>query len=399
MADVLPEAAKATEATEDLAAYRASGGYRALERSRQLGPEAVIDQLETAGLRGRGGAAFPTARKWRLVREVTAPKRYLVVNGAEGEPGSLKDRTLMARRPHLVLEGALIAAEVIGAQEIWIYLNDKFTQAIAAMHAAIAELQATGMTAQAGVTFHVVEETHVYLAGEETALIQLLEGKPAQPWHRPPYPTTRGLHGMPTLVNNVETLAMVPLIVQRGATWFREHHPMLFSLTGDVQRPGVYELPLGTPIARLLELGGGPPAGHQWLGVLPGGYSMPLVGPEHFDTPLDYEAMRAIGSGLGASIIAIASNRTLASVALEVASFFARESCGKCPVCVRATQRMAESWPTAGEPASAAELYAYAHRHRHKGICSFLDTASWMTESFLARLMPEVATAQQPSAR
>ncbi|MBX5466755.1 MAG: SLBB domain-containing protein [Firmicutes bacterium] len=377
---------------EDYATYVARGGYQALEEARAIGPDAVIARLALAGLRGRGGAAFPTAKKWQAVRASASSTRYLVVNGAEGEPGSFKDRQLMEHRPHLVLEGALIAAETIEAEALWIYVNDKFPGAAKALSEAWQALVRAHIVSPERLTCHLVVETHVYIAGEETALLQRLEGKPAQPWHRPPYPTTRGLFGQPTVVNNVETLAAVPVVLRRGPEWFRHHHPLLFSLSGDVQRPGVYELPLGTPLTELLARGGGPPAGARWLGVLPGGYSMPLVGPEHLETPLDYEALKAVGSGLGASVIALASTRSLEAVAQEVAAFFARETCGKCPVCVRASRRMAEVWTQGVQGSQREELLAYAQRHRHKGICTFLDTASWMTERFVNRLAPEVKT-------
>jgi NADH-quinone oxidoreductase subunit F len=337
---------------------------------------------------GRGGAGFPTAKKWRLAREAPGDARYLVVNGAEGEPGSVKDRELMARAPHAVLEGIAIAAYAIGAREVLFYVNDLFTDAVAALRGALKEAQAAGFLEGTAVTLR--PESHVYIAGEETALINALMGEPPKPWHKPPYPTTRGYRGQPTVVNNVETLAAVAVALGRGAAWFREHRPTLFSVSGDVARPGVYEAPLGLPLRELLARAGGPVPGTEWLAALPGGYSLPPLFPEDFDVPLHPEALRARGSGLGASLIAVSTRRTLGAVASQVLEFFARESCGKCPVCVRGTRVLADQLaPAATRPLTAEEgreLLAAALRFRHKGICSFLDTAAHFAEVSAGRL-------------
>jgi NADH-quinone oxidoreductase subunit F len=346
-------------------------------------PDQVVEAVAAAELHGRGGAGFPTGRKWQSAREAAGETRYLVVNGAEGEPGSFKDRTVMARAPHAVLEGILIAAYALEARDVLFYLNDLFTDAIAAIRTALAEAGTAGLLGD--VTVRLVPETHVYLAGEETALINVLMGKPAQPWHKPPYPTAAGYRGQPTVVNNVETLACVPLILRHGPEWFRARRPALFSLSGDVERPGVYELPLGTPLRDLIALGGGPVADTELVAVLPGGYSMPPVFPEHLDVALEPEALHAVGSGLGASIIVVSSRRTLGQVAWEVLEFFARESCGKCPVCVKGTRVMADQLKAAQNgpltPEAGRELLSTALKYRHKGICSFLDTAAHFAEA------------------
>lgn len=368
---------------ENLSSYRLRGGYRGWERAIALSPEAVITELEASGLRGRGGAGFPTGKKWRLVRQSRGDARYLVVNGAEGEPGSFKDRRLMAEAPHAVLEGILIAAHALGAHDVLFYINDQFQEALQALNWAIREAEAAGYLTANGensVVIRLAPETHVYIAGEETALINVLMGRPAQPWHKPPYPSTEGYQGQPTAVNNVETLAVVAAILREGPEWFSTRQPALFSLSGDVVRPGVYELALGTPLSELIALAGGPIPGSQVQAVLPGGYSMPPIFPDHLDVPLDNQSLHEMGSGLGASVIVVGTNRTLREAAYEVLDFFARESCGKCPVCVKGTRLMADKIKGA-DHWSSQDFLTMAVKYRHKGICSFLDTAAHLAET------------------
>ncbi|CAB1129052.1 putative NADH-quinone oxidoreductase subunit F 2 [Candidatus Hydrogenisulfobacillus filiaventi] len=378
---------------ESLAYYRARGGYQALQRALELSPAAIVSRLEEAGLRGRGGAAFPTALKWKSVMESDAPQRYLVVNGAEGEPGSFKDRTLMAMAPHAVLEGILIAAHTLQVDAVLFYVNAKFIDSLAALRQALAEAKEAGLYGTRGLVrtpVRIIPETHVYIAGEETALINVLMGNPAQPWHKPPYPTQQGYNKMPTVVNNVETLAHVAVILRKGAEWYRTERPALFAVSGDVRKPGVFELPLGTPLLRLLEEAGGPLPGQEIQAVLPGGYSTPWILSENFDVRLDYDSLREIGTGLGAAIIVVGSGRSLGSVAWDVLEFFARETCGKCPVCVRGTRAMADGFSAAREGALSAEsaesLLALAQKHRRKGVCTFLDTAARFAEAAVPAL-------------
>lgn len=401
MAIVLPDG---LDGPERLEAYRARGGYDALEAARTLGPLGVIEIVEASGLRGRGGAAFPTGRKWRLVREAAGDGKYLVVNGAEGEPGSMKDRTAMARVPHAVIEGMVLAAYATGALEVKVYVNDEFDDAVAAMRAALAEAREAGLLSRLShvpLTVDLIPETHVYIAGEETALLNVLMGKPAVPWHKPPYPTEKGLNGLPTAVNNVETLAQAACAVRLGADAYRAQTPMLFSVSGDVAKPGVHEFPLGTPLSSLIEAAGGMARGQAFQAVLPGGYSSPMLGPEHLHIPLDYDAVQAAGSGLGCSIIVVGESRSLASVAYDVMEFFARESCGRCPTCVRGTRGLADALMSVRDgrilaPDEGAALVAQAQRLRHKGICSFLDTASRFTTDALPAL--QVPTEQAGTA-
>ena len=382
-----------TAVPESLAAYRRRGGYQGYARACRLEPDALIAEVEAAELVGRGGAGFPTGAKWRMVAAGPLP-HHLVVNGAEGEPGAMKDRTLMARAPHRVLEGLLIAARAIRAHRVLFYLNDEFTDAITALKDAWQECARAGL---ADVDLHFVPETHVYIAGEETALLSVLMNGPAQPWHKPPYPSEKGYQGEPTAVNNVETLAAVALVLERGAKAFAAERPMLFSVSGDVRRPGVYEVPEGILLSTLLERAGGPPAGQQIVAVLPGGYSMPPITADRFEVPLSPGQLRQLGTGLGASLIAVGSERGFGQLGHDIMAFFARETCGKCPVCVKGCQVLRDGFEPYLTRAPSAEgreaLLLTAKKYRHKGICSFLDTAARVAES----LVPLMAPAERSS--
>ena len=382
MAELLPGAPvtdlHALGPAEELAGYQARGGYEALRSVQAADPAEIIAAVREAGLTGRGGAGFPAAAKWEAARQHPGP-RYLVVNAAEGEPGSYKDRHQLARAPHQVLEGTLIAARAVDASEVVVYINSEFQAAHEALATAIGELRAAGL---AGTLppIRLLLENHVYIAGEETALLAVLMGRPAWPWPKPPYPTERGYLDRPTVVNNVETLAHVPVIVRRGAAWYREHQPALFSVSGDVARPGVFELPLGIPARELISQAGGPLPGDQVAAMLPGGYSLPWLKPDQFGVALEPEALKAAGTGLGASIIVVGAQQGLGLAAARVAAFFARETCQTCPICVTGTARLAQLLRpgadrklTAGESAEISEL---AGEHRGKGICTLLDSAA-----------------------
>ena len=365
---------------EPLADYQARGGYEALRSALAGSPGDIVAAVRDAGLTGRGGAGFPAAAKWESALAHPGP-RYLVVNGAEGEPGSYKDRHLLARAPHQVLEGTLIAARAIAADEVIVYVNSEFRAARDALAAAIEALRATDL-AGALVPVRLLLEKHVYIAGEETALLAVLMGRPAWPWPKPPYPTESGYLGRPTVVNNVETLAHVPVILRRGADWYREHQPILFSVTGDVARPGVFELPLGITVQDLIAQAGGPLPGDRVAGVLPGGYSLPSLRADQLGVTMDADSLKAAGTGLGASVIVVGERQGMGLAAAKVAAFFARETCEQCPICVTGTARLAQALrPGAAQPLTADEsrdITALAAEHRGKGICTLLDTAAEM---------------------
>ena len=392
MAELLP-AAPVTDLdvlgpAEAIGDYRARGGYEALRQALGASGAEIIAAVREAGLSGRGGAGFAAATKWEAASRGAAP-RYLVVNGAEGEPGSYKDRHLMARAPHQVLEGILIAARAIGADEVIVYINSEFGPARRALADAVEALRATDL-ADALVPIDLRLEDHVYIAGEETAMLAALMGRPAWPWPKPPYPTERGYRDRPTVVNNVETLAHVPVILRRGAGWYAEHRPTLFSVSGDVARPGVFELPLGIPLRELISQAGGPLPGDQVEAVLPGGYSLPWLRRDQLDVALEPEALRAAGTGLGASIIVVGARQGLGYAAARVAAFFARETCETCPICVTGTARMAQALQPAAhralDPDESAEVTRLAAEHRGRGICTLLDTAAIMAGTSVPQL-------------
>ncbi len=365
---------------ETLEQYRDRGGYQGLLRAIDLGPQAVRAQIRESELRGRGGAAFPTYLKWQALVDATGDK-YLVVNGAEGEPGAFKDRFLMTAAPHQVLEGIQISGFALGVKDVIFYINDQFQEAITALNGALAEMASMQWAGDSRLGFSVtlVPESHVYIAGEETALISVLNGGPAQPWRKPPYPTTQGYQGQPTAVNNVETMAHVALVLRNSPEWYKAYRPALFSVDGDVARPGVYELPLGTSLQDLLTQAGG----DDIQRVLPGGYSMPWIEPEDYQIALDYSVLKEHGSGLGASIICIGGFRDLSIVVNEIMTFFARETCGKCPLCARGTKMLAEMLTPRGSlltPGEAEQIVLKAQKYRHKGICTYMDTAVHMAE-------------------
>jgi NADH-quinone oxidoreductase subunit F len=347
--------------------YVRAGGGAGLEAARTVAPEAVTGEVEASGLRGRGGAGFPTGRKWRTVvaNRSSAEPSTVVVNGAEGEPGTFKDREIVRRNPYSVVEGALVAAHAIGADEVIFALKESFREQLARLRTALDEISRAGWLQ--GVRAIVVEGPDHYLYGEETALLEVVAGRPPFPRLAPPYrrgvdevvvddvasPASSGLSAhivmaaagdttvaAPTLVNNVETLANVPMIVARGSVWFRElgtsgsPGTIVCTVSGDVRRAGVGEVEMGTPLRAVLEaIGGGPRKGRSIKAVLQG-VSSGVIPPELLDTPLTHEAMASIGSGVGsAGFVVYDDTADMAAVAAGVSRFLAVESCGQCTPC------------------------------------------------------------------
>jgi NADH-quinone oxidoreductase subunit F len=376
---------------ETLDEYRASGGYEALRAARVRGePEAVVRAVAQAGLRGRGGAAFPAARKWELARAAEETQRYVVANGGEHEPGSLKDRHLLTHHPHAVLEGTALCAFATGASVAWLYVVEDLADAIASVRAALEEASAAGVLGGLEVRLQLAPPT--YVAGEETAALEVIEGRRAWPRKKPPYPGERGLFGKPTTVNNVETLAHVPWIVRHGPeAW--GNGSALFTLDGSVKRPGVYELPLGGATIRgLLEgAGGGTRGGAPVKAVLPA-LSCAFLPGSALDTPLDHDALRAARSSLGCGSFSVIEEGTcVVERVAEIARFFMREQCGQCPACRMETNTLAavmEKVRTGNEPGDwrgqVEKIVAFA---RGKGFCSLTEMAA--TPLFSAiRLFP-----------
>ena len=327
--------------------YRARGGYEALARALTGSPDQVITSIGEAGLRGRGGAGFPTGKKWQLTRQAPEQPRYLIMNGGEDEPGSKKDRVLLENLPHLVIEGAILGAYAVGAAKAYFYINANYELAIKSINDALSEAKTAAYWGENilgrdfSLDIDVVAAPHNYVAGEDTAVLEVIEGRKAWPRQKPPFPVTVGLYGKPTAVNNVETLANVAPIVLNGAAWYRKFGTaasagtMIFSLDDDVTRPGVYELPFGTPLRYLIEeCGGGTKNGKKIKAIMPAAPSSAYLPPEKIDTPLDHNAMRDAGSGLGCGVVRLVAEGTcIVEEVLKISEFFTAESCGQCPAC------------------------------------------------------------------
>ena len=323
---------------EGLEAYRAGGGYTTLEALRAGGDwQAVRDRVLAAGLRGQGGAGFPSGRKWDFVRAHPAP-RYLAVNADEGEPGTFKDRILMETRPHLVLEGALIAAWAVGAARVYFYLRDEYPGIRALLIREIAALEAAGIIAPGFIDLR--RGAGAYICGEESAMLESIEGKRGLPRHRPPYVAEAGLFGRPTLVHNVETLYWVARILREGPTVLNatEHNGRKglrhYSVSGRVARPGLYLLPAGSTIREVIAAAGGMAPGHVFTAYQPGGPSSGLLPATLDDVPLDFDMLQEHGSFIGSAAVVVLSDRdSPRAAALNMLRFFEAESCGQCTPC------------------------------------------------------------------
>ncbi len=335
--------------------YRRTGGYSALPKALATSPDEVIQLVKDSGLRGRGGAGFPTGMKWGFIPQGDGKPHYLVVNADEGEPGTCKDAPLMMADPHSLIEGIVIAAYAVRATSAFIYLRGELVHAGRRLHNAIREAYEAGFLGAdiLGSGFSCELTLHrgagAYICGEETALLDSLEGYRGQPRLRPPFPAVAGLYASPTVINNVETIATVPYIVNGGAAWFRSMGtekspgPKIFSLSGHVNRPGQYEMPLGTTLRELLELGNGVRDGRRLKAWTPGGSSTPMLTAEHLDAPMDFEGMIAVGSLLGTTAIMVMDDSVcMVKSVLRLTQFYAHESCGKCTPCREGTYWMVQ---------------------------------------------------------
>ena len=378
--------------------YRAEGGYDALTTALASGPQSVLDELVASGLRGRGGAGFPTGQKWSLTSQERGSPKYVVANGGEDEPGSQKDRFLMESYPHKVIEGALLGAYAIGAGEVILYVNSLYDVAIGQLETAIADAMAAGCLR--GTTIRVMSAPQRYVAGEDTAALEVIEGRDPLPRAKPPYPTAVGLYGQPTIVNNIETFACVPSIVLHGAGWFRRQgtadNPgtMLFTLPRNVRRPGVVELPIGTPLRELIdEHGGGMASGKAVKGVLPGGPSSGWVSDAGLDVALDRGPLKELGSSLGCGALRILEEgECVVEIMDEIAQFFMVEACGQCPACNMETQTLAKIVSQVksghGMPQLMDQIPKLAAFAEGKGFCSLI-TMPIPPLTSAARLYPE----------
>jgi NADH-quinone oxidoreductase subunit F len=389
-----------------LAAYRAAGGYAALTKAITLGPEAVIREVTESKLVGRGGAAFPTGRKWEAVRTQTAQPHYLVCNADESEPGTFKDRVLLTDDPFAIVESMTIGALATGAEKGFLYLRAEYPLANERMSGAIAQARAAGLLGGdilgRGLRFDIEirRGAGAYICGEETALFESIEGKRGEPRNKPPFPVSHGVFGKPTVVNNVETFASIPAIVLDGGAAFakvgtaQSTGTRLFCLSGNVRNPGVYEVPFGTSLGELVAMAGGVPDGQTLQAVLLGGAAGGFVRPDELDIKLTHEDTRASGTTLGSGVVMLFDDTVdLRDVVRRIAAFFRDESCGQCVPCrvgtVRqeeALHRIASGKTLGGVAAELALLEEVGDAMKDGSICGLGQTAYSAVESAIKRL-------------
>ncbi len=333
--------------------YQSRGGYEQLKRilAGEVTPEQVIDEVKASGLRGRGGAGFPTGLKWSFISRNAPGQKYVVCNSDEGEPGTFKDRDILRYNPHQLVEGMIIAGFAIGATQGFNYIRGEFWEPYERFQGAIDEAREAGFLGEnilgSGFDFdlHVHLGGGAYVCGEETALLESIEGKKGQPRYKPPFPAHFGLYGRPTIINNTETLASVPVIMEKGGQWFKDlgvensGGSKLFSISGNINKPGVYEIPLGTPFSTLLEMAGGMKDGRICKAVIPGGSSSPVIpGEQMLDLTMDYDAIQNAGSMLGSgAVIVMDDTNCMVKVLERMSYFYYEESCGQCTPCREGT--------------------------------------------------------------
>ncbi len=337
--------------SQSIDTYLANEGYQGLQKALAMTPDQVIEEVKASGLRGRGGAGFPAGLKWSFVPRHSPKPKYIVVNADEGEPGTCKDRVLMEYDPHQLIEGVLIAARAVDAHQGWIYIRGEYRYLIDIMDRAIAEAYQRGCLGPnilgSGFDFDLYTHTGAgsYECGEESALLESLEGKRGIPRIRPPFPAVVGAFGSPTVLNNVETFCAAPTILLRGGHYFadlgsrKNGGTRLFCLSGHVNRPGVYELPMGFPLRRMIEeVGGGVPGGKKVKAVIPGGSSCPILKGDEIDLPMDFDSLAAAGSMLGSGgVVIIDEDTCMVKLAMRIMKFYQHESCGWCIPCREGT--------------------------------------------------------------
>ncbi|MFQ5877339.1 MAG: NADH-quinone oxidoreductase subunit NuoF [Acidobacteriota bacterium] len=390
--------------------YLEGGGYRGLRRVlKEFTPEAFVEEVKASGLRGRGGAGFPTGVKWGFLPKSKDRPRYLCVNADESEPGTFKDRLLIERDPHLVLEGIIASAYAIECHTAFFYIRGEFHAGYRIFRKAVDEARERGYLGRdilgSGFDLELIlyRGAGAYICGEETALLESLEGKRGLPRIKPPFPALVGLYGCPTIINNVETLANVTLIAERGAGWFagigrppKNTGPKLFCVSGHVKRPGVYEAPLGLPLLELIHgrAGGMLRDDRPLKAVVPGGSSMKILPAERCDVLMDFDSLMAAGSMLGsAGVMVMDSGTCMVQALLNLARFYAHESCGQCTPCregtgwfVKVLERIERG---EGRESDVDLLSDVAGRVEGHTICPFGEAISWPVQSYVATFRDE----------
>lgn len=393
-----------------LAAYQAQGGWTAWQRivEEKTPQEAIIEQVKASALRGRGGAGFPTGLKWSFMPRSAPGQKYLLCNSDESEPGTCHDRDILRFNPHALLEGMAIGCYAMGATIGYNYLRGEFHhEPFERVEAALKEAYAAGFLGQnimgsgIDVDLYNVLGAGAYICGEETALMESLEGKKGQPRFKPPFPANFGVYGRPTTINNTETLASVPAIMRHGAKWFLDigkpnnGGPKVFSVSGHVSRPGNFEIPLGTPFAELLEMAGGMRNGHALKAVIPGGSSMPVLpAATMMGITMDYDALQKAGSGLGSGAVIVMDESTcMVAACTRIARFYYAESCGQCTPCREGTGWMYRVLKRIMAGQGKAEdvdlLLSAAGQIEGHTICAFGEAAAWPVQGFLRHFRHE----------
>ena len=369
-----------------LSSYESEGGYEALKKiiKEKTPQEDIIEQVKQSGLRGRGGAGFPTGLKWSFINRAATVDKYIVCNSDEGEPGTFKDRDILRYNPHALIEGMIIAGYAIGAVAGYNYIRGEFWEPYERFEAALQEARDAGLLGQNILDSDFSFDIHshlgagAYVCGEETALLESIEGKKGQPRYKPPFPAMFGLYGRPTVINNTESLASIPDIMRQGGAWFKElgvensGGSKLFSISGNLNKPGVYEIPMGTPFAELLEMAGGMKDGYNLKAVIPGGSSAPVIpGDVMMGLNMDYDSIQGAGSMLGSgAVIVIDDTQCMVKLLERMSYFYFEESCGQCTPCREGT-----GW-----------LYRVVHRIEHgQGRQEDLDLLDDVTVKIMGR--------------
>jgi NADH-quinone oxidoreductase subunit F len=393
-----------------LKTYEAHDGYKAWRRilAGEFTPQQLIDEVKASGLRGRGGAGFPTGLKWSFMPQKFQGQKYLVVNSDESEPGTCHDREILRYNPHALVEGMAIASYAMGATVAYNYIRGEFMdEPVPRFEAAVREAYEAGLLGRdiqgSGIDFDL--RTFVgagaYICGEETALLESLEGKPGKPRFKPPFPANYGLYGAPTTINNTQSIACVPAIIRNGAAWFAGLGPegsggtAIFSVSGHVEKPGNFELPMGIPFRELLELAGGVRSGRKLKAVIPGGSSVPVLrGEVIMDCTMDYNSLQKAGSSFGTGAVVVMDETTcMVRMLRRISRFYMSESCGQCTPCREGTgwlyRMLTRIVDGQGTEADLDRLVAVANRIEGHTICALGDAAAWPVQSFLKRFREE----------
>jgi NADH-quinone oxidoreductase subunit F len=392
-----------------LAIYEAQGGYRALRKAlKEMSPEQVTEEIKASGLRGRGGAGFPTGMKWSFVPKESPKPKYVVCNADESEPGTFKDRLLIERDPHAIVEGMILASYAIRSHTAFIYIRGELAYGARVLEESLREIYQAGYLGRnilgSGYDLEVIlhRGAGAYICGEETGLLSSLEGGRGWPKVKPPFPATHGLFGCPTVVNNVETLAAVPWIIDQGAGRYaamgteKSKGTKLFCVSGHIRKPGVYELEMGYPFKRFLEEDcGGIPGGKKLKGVIPGGASMPVLRADEIEeVRMDYESMQSAGSLLGSGGVIVMDDSTcMVKAAWNIARFFAHESCGQCTPCREGCHWMEKIFDRIengqGDTADLDLILDISGNIMGRTICPFGDAAAMPAAAFIKKFRPE----------